>query len=257
MLPVIIYGAFVVGLAINFGFYFTAFIVCFYLLFLVGSAALLSMAKLKNPEGGKHSKPWFPQFKFSLPSYPGFMYGKFILNELKIPLLITKVMSVLLLLGSLNIYDPAEYDQRVVYLAAVFSIIAHAVICFRVKEFEDQYLQFWKGLPYSFLNRFFQISVFYLLILIPECFLLLNYSFRIELDSFSFISCASFLASALIYFHLSLYQKSLNMEQFLNKVFIVFIALFALVLFKIPAMLLAIGLSVYSFFLLKRYFYLT
>ena len=63
----------------------------------------------------------------------------------------------------------AEPDEiGLLFIFFNFGILANGVIIYRVREFEQTTLLFYRGLPISYLKRFFNYSLLYFILLMPE-----------------------------------------------------------------------------------------
>lgn len=62
----------------------------------------------------------------------------------------------------------ADYDTSMSFLFFNFGILANGVLIYRIREFEETYLSFYRGLPVSLIKRFLQHSLTYFILSIPE-----------------------------------------------------------------------------------------
>ena len=49
-----------------------------------------------------------------------------------------------------------------------FGILSNGILVYRIREFEETYLMFYRGIPVSLMRRFFQYTFIYFFLLIPE-----------------------------------------------------------------------------------------
>jgi len=86
-----------------------------------------------------------------------------------------------------------------------FGILSNGILVYRIREFEERYLLFFRGAPVSLVKRFLQYALFYFVLLIPEFitagmlvpahltyavaigFLLCGYSLLLLMNSITFI----------------------------------------------------------------------
>ncbi len=61
-----------------------------------------------------------------------------------------------------------DYDAGMAFLFFNFGILANGVLIYRIREFEETYVSFYRGLPVSLMKRFLQYSFIYFIFLIPE-----------------------------------------------------------------------------------------
>ena len=59
-------------------------------------------------------------------------------------------------------------DINLLFLFFNFGILANGIFVYKTREFEETHLSFYRGLPVSLLQRFFQYTLIYFVILIPE-----------------------------------------------------------------------------------------
>ena len=119
--------------------------------------------------------------------------------------------------------NAVDHDISMAFLFYNFGILANGVLIFRIRAFEEIYLAFYRTLPISLINRFFQYSFLYFILLIPEFITTLtlmpvHIPFK---DAVNFILCG---------FSLSLLMNSLTfIENLKMKEFVVMLlALFCI-----------------------------
>jgi hypothetical protein len=61
-----------------------------------------------------------------------------------------------------------DFDANTVFLIFNFGILANGVIVYRVREFEETYLTFYRGAPVPVWKRWLQYALVYFVLLIPE-----------------------------------------------------------------------------------------
>lgn len=108
-----------------------------------------------------------------------------------------------------------DRDISMAFLFYSFGILANGVLIFRIREFEEIYLSFYRSLPISLIKRFLQYAFLYFIFLIPEFVTTLSLMpVHLQLkDAINFILCG---------FSLSLLMNSLTfLESFKMKDFVV------------------------------------
>jgi hypothetical protein len=100
-------------------------------------------------------------------SYP-FFFVSYLLNDLKVILLVTKLISAIIILAFLNGFFLETYDSRVVMLGFLGGLVSHSVMVNEFRNYEERFLGFYRNLPHSMLRRWLNLVVVYALVLLPE-----------------------------------------------------------------------------------------
>jgi len=248
-LPVLVYSLIVTGIAVNAGRWLPAFEIIVFHAVTITVAAWLVYRKLNSV----HIQTWTPAlpavFRWSRPRPFPFFYLNHLTMELKTMLWVTKIFSILAIIGFLQI-TPDGYDVRIALLGLLFGLAAHTVIIFEFRRFEDQYLVFTRNLPLSFLRRFGTLAIVYLTILGPELVLLLvNGVHAIDALGIGFFG-----VGFMLILHCSLYRVRLDMDRHVQYLLAFFLLSFLLVLTRVY-LVEAIFFWVLSYFQFERNFY--
>ncbi|MBO9567055.1 MAG: hypothetical protein J7621_30055 [Niastella sp.] len=172
-LPVGIYVLFMLKIGFQQQLYAATFIV---LLFNV-AVCLLSAARYYYLLGHPGARAWTIRWKMpSMPwkqFYPRFLI-RYILVVRPMLLLVTKLFScgMLYLIVANTLTD--ERDHRMIFLFYSFGLLGHGALLFRIKEMELSRLGFYRALPVSLGRRLLQYMFFYLLLFLPESFIILS-----------------------------------------------------------------------------------
>ena len=210
-------------------------------------ASLVSVYMLNNPSSFYISP--FIKIKFPKRKTLIWFYFSFILNDVKLIFLVTKVFSYFVLLGFFQI--PLDhYENRIALMGLLIGITAHAVLIFEIRKWEDSYMSFTKNLPLTVAKRYIVLAFVYLVLIAPELFLLIMNKVHL-LD---LIGTIVFGVGLLLFLQSLLYRLSMDMDKYIQYVLIVFLLSFALLLFKLYLILVLIYLIV-SFQWYKKYFY--
>jgi hypothetical protein len=224
-LPVLLYSAFMMAIAIQTQNLMAFFgIISFHVVIICLSAWRITYTI-------NSSMPSLLQIpSFHLPfvkPFPLFYIG-LLTDRFKITLLLTKIFSILCIIGFLQI--PLDnYDPRLAYLGLIIGIISHTVIIFEWRKFEDQYLVFTRALPIALPHRFALTALAYAILLLPEFIVLLTqniYPPHALLGLFLGVSFSLFA-------HCSLYKKELDNDRHLQTVLWLFLITFFLALSKL------------------------
>ena len=214
MIPIAGYGL----IAACTGFYHHYFLrsagILIYLIFLAGGSAYLSMNLVNNmPEKGKALR--WSGITARWPKLFRGLYTRYVFYQLKIPWLITKIFSCLMIAAMYGLFPDQSKDPRIAEISMLTIVMAHTILIYREFTFENTYLTFMSNIPNRRAVLFFYLFCFYLLILLPEGIWLLS----------SFVMPAAirlffFGASIAVLFHTVLFRRRTDMHRFLRWVFV-------------------------------------
>jgi hypothetical protein len=248
LLPVIAYGLLAVGVGVTHRYYVTPIIIIAYLLLLAGlSAVLYSYVIDRLVDGSNQSVLLRWSSGWKKPFYTLYIYH--VINWLKVPYLITKGLSWLIITSVFLLFADVKQDARVAGMAVLAIAVAHAVMVFQAQQFEHTYLSLARNFPYSQTKRYTYALLSYVILLLPEVIWLLS--------RFEFVLAVQLLLMALsmlALLHALIYYIGLNMDRYLQWVMGLFIVLFWVMMFKlIPALI--IGNLAMSYLICYRYYY--
>lgn len=224
--PVLIYSLFIIALG-TYSKFFTAttLVVIFHLTGIVGAALILSY-QLNHP----HKQLKFlilPSIQWPWVKPLPLFYINQLTSQLPTVLFFTKSFSVFAIYGFFQI--PLDhYDNRIALMGFLFGLVAHLVIVFELRKFEESNLLFLRSLPIQNWNRFRELAVVYLLLLLPEAAML--YSNHILL--LDVVGIYLFGTGFLLLLHCRLFIE-LNNDKHLQWTLGLFLISFMLVLCKI------------------------
>ncbi|MCJ8209548.1 hypothetical protein MUY27_07495 [Mucilaginibacter sp. RS28] len=247
LLPVIIYGGLTVAVGLTHGIYTASIIIIIYLLFLIGIGAWMNIRLLITPaDNTKESRMirWFSNFP--KPYFSLFVYHIF--HAKKLPYLITKIISWVIITGVFALFADVKHDMRVAGIAVLAIAVAHAVIVFEERTFEETNLVFARNLPYSKIRLFAGFALSYLILLLPEVIWLYA-----RFDPVLATELMLFPLSSILLFHCLLYRLGLDMERYMQWVLGLFIVIFWIMMFKV--LVAAIVLNLLAAFLLFYFNY--
>jgi hypothetical protein len=243
-LPVIVYVALIVGVALTNEFYVVAAeIVSLHLCLITLAALMLSrQMRLLTP-----TKLLWPALQLGPLPFPMY-YLSALLHNHKMVLFFTKVFSFFAVIGFINI--PLDhYEYRTALMGLLFGLAAHAVIVFEFRNLEEKYLPFLRSMPIPLPKRFAQIAMVYLLLLLPENILLMINHF----DLFRAVGTYLFSAGVLTLSHCLLYRE-LNNDKHIQFTLALFLGSFMLVLFQIYVIEVVL-LWALAYALFRKHFY--
>jgi hypothetical protein len=165
LLPVLIYGAFVVVYGWLRHLYVPIAVVAAYLLSLCFFPALWLVYLSENLYKDKLFKI---KYFLSLPSAYGVVLLRFIVRKQKIMWLGFTIFTC----GSLYMValnnTVSDYETVFPFLFYNFGILSQGIIVFGIREYEETWLNLYRGAPVSLLKRLRQYSLVYFVLLIPE-----------------------------------------------------------------------------------------
>jgi hypothetical protein len=168
MLPVLLYSVCIVAIGIHHHLYQAILLIIVYLFLLCILPALWHVYRLSNLYKGI-TFPWQKIKGLSnLPSSYPLVLIRFIIRKQKVIWLGIKIFTcgILYLIARNNTLTPS--DMGTVFLFFNFGIIGNGIILYRIREFEETQLRFYRGTPIPLLKRFLQYALVYFIFLIPE-----------------------------------------------------------------------------------------
>ena len=168
LLPVLIYTVFIYKIGIAHGFYPSCVYIFLFQLVLLSFNTWAFLFFLSTQHAFSWSLP-----RLRLPVFGGRIsfYMNYLLTDGKIALLLSKIFS----LGLLYIVREtavAGDDFRIFGIAWLFALLSHTFLTIRLREFDDRYLSWVKGLPITVTKTYFLFLGLYAGLMLPEIVLL-------------------------------------------------------------------------------------
>lgn len=247
-IPILILGLFAVGVGITFDYFFIPLIIPVFLLLLVSGSALY-YTRLLNNLSVKTANSQISNLIKNFPKpYPClFLYQ--IVYRFKITYFITKVISVILIIGMFGLFRDNAEDIRIAGVSMLGVIAAHTVLIYQSNEFERSYLTFGRNFPFTKQKLFIQFAALYLLLILPEIILFFFFDkvlIAVRISMFG-LGCA-------LLFRTILYRQNQVMGAYLKTVFGLFILSSLCVMFGGLSWLTILSVVV-SAFIFKRNYY--
>jgi hypothetical protein len=246
--PVLIYSAFIVGVGFATQQYLAVFLVLVFHSAKLVACTQIVLKRINSLHERKTTK-LMPTVQWPWRRYFPFFYLGHFTNQLPLALLFTKAFSLFAIIGFMQI-STDHYENRTALMGLLFGLMAHSVIIFESRRFEETYLTFSRGLPLPMIKRFIFLAVFYGVLLMPEI-VLLAVNKIVWLD---ILFIAFFGIFYLVYQHTRLYRGKFTIDAHTTFTFGLFLISFMLVLFKLY-WLEAIGLSALGFYQYNRDYY--
>jgi hypothetical protein len=198
--------------------------------------------KIKNPGTTPFFSNWIEWLnrRFHKPLWLFYIYE--LLNTNVKTLALTKFGGALLLLFACSfIGDPP--DKRVVLVGLFLNLLAHSVLVFNHRRFDDLYLSMLTQLPVALWKRYLQTGATYLLLMLPEFMLLCFKIGPADLPLY-----ITFGISILMLMRSLLYFPQFDQDKYFRWVFLIIVAAlflslahcywYAVVLFQITAFII-------------------
>lgn len=245
--PIIIYGLIAAGLGFANHYYTLPLCILLYLVASVYVSAVIYTRQINQLiDGSKQSLLLRLSSKWRKPYFSLYIY--YIFDARKVPYLITKALSWLIITGVFWVFADVKNDVRVAGIAILAVITAHIILVFEERKFEATRLSLARNLPYSFIRLFTNFATVYFFLLIPETVWL--FSRFSSLMAFELLLLG---LSIIMLFHCLLYRLGLNMDQYLQWVLGLFIVLFWVIMFKLLWLLAPVNLVIAYGLLYKNY----
>lgn len=216
-IPILVLGLFAIGVGITFDYFFIPLIIPLYLMLLLSGSALYYTGLLNNLSEKKPTSQIPDLIKnFPKPFYSLFLYQ--IIYRFKLTYSITKLISVILIIGMYALFRDNPDDIRIAGVSMLGVIAAHTVLIYQSGEFERSYLSFGRNFPFSKQKLYIQFAALNLLLILPEIILLfyLDSPFTAVRVSVLGLGCA-------LLFRTILFWQNQRMGDYLKTVFCLFI----------------------------------
>jgi len=181
-------------------------------------------------------------------------FGLALLKQYPASLLLTKLLSVGLLLITAQLYARETYDHRLLTVAVLASGFSHSMLMYRYHHFQRISLLFFRNLPISLTRRFSDSLLTVSLTLLPELLILLR-QFGPEVGWVATGWHVILLISLLIISYHSRLIQSIPEEKFLRWLFYAFVVYFLLIMFSIPPVVLSLINFFVAATLFRKYYY--
>ncbi len=227
MLPVLAYAAFSIGVAIQHQYWLSALAILLYMIFVISCSSLFYIRLVNRLiDGSKQSILIKLTANWQKPYFSLYVYH--VLDQLKVTYLITKALSYGIITGVFLLFADVSHDLRVAGIAVLAIAVAHCIVVFEERKFEETYLIFSRNLPLSRLKLFLSFAGVYFLLLLPEgVWLFTRFAPLMAIGLFAFG------LSVILLFHSFLYLFGLNMDRYMQWVPGMFVLFFWLIMFKL------------------------
>lgn len=254
LLPIVLYGQFLVSVAIHHAFFVSLFLVKGSLAFLLFAGVYDIQNHLINPNQERRLGKLTRLINTNI-TKPSFLFSiEWIVRREPIIFFGAKIVSLLILIGVTQLYKTDVYDIRLLAMGLVIALASQLNLVWEIHRFDNFYLSINRQLPISRIKRMllFAATVFFLLF--PELALLTK-NFPEQLSDWHLIEVFGFVMSFTILFYSFLYSKALKQEDILVLVFFLAIGFILAILFKVPLWLFTILNVAVSLHYIRKYYY--
>jgi hypothetical protein len=234
LLPAILYGLFLISQAAQYSFAYSVAAIALTLITFAFVLGFRLVSILRYPEQEK--KIWaltrFVNNAIKRP-YP-FYSVEWISRRYPGMFISSKTFSIALLFGVLRLYSTDTYDARLLSMALLIISASNAQLVFEIHMFENVHFALVRQLPFSFIRRIFTtLASVFIIFFVEICFLISG--FPSDLSTINMIESVLLICTFPVFIYGLLFLKSVDQEGLMRIIFIVTIALFVLVLFKVPS----------------------
>ncbi|MBU1372790.1 MAG: hypothetical protein KJ712_05505 [Bacteroidetes bacterium] len=247
-LPIIVFGVFAIIIGIFNQQYITPLIIALILLLINSVSAVYYSFLSHQLINSKNFSPFLKLFKsWKKPFFSLFPY--YILDQLKIALLLIKSFSIIIITGLFYYYSSFQKDLRLIEIAILMICTGHAFLIYHQKKFNDTFLILSKNLPYSRNQNYLFLLSSKLILLLPETFYLC-----IHFSILKALYLVLYSVSLMVVYSGILFAFGLDIKRYLFWVFGILIVFFLFIMFKIGYIGMLISL-ILSYVLFNRNYY--
>jgi hypothetical protein len=216
--PVLVYSFVAILIALKTQAYVPAIIILFFNIIMTIMPMRSYDHKIKHPGTTPFFSDWIQWLnrRFRKPLWMFYIYE--LLNGNVKALALTKFAGALILLMACSFIGD-QPDKRVVLVGLLINLLAHSVLIFNHRSFDDLYLSTLPQLPLPLWKRYVQTGTTYLFIMLPEFILLLFKTGPADL-----LLYITFGISILMLMRSLLYFPQLDQDKYFRWVFLIIVA---------------------------------
>ena len=253
--PALTYTLLMVGYAFGEKHYLTGFIILLYNIVLTSVSAIFFYRQVSGSRTGAKANLLTGIQFIPVPNTVYFWSWRYLLEQEKVMLFLTKLFSGSVLLPFLYMYPYPTYDFRPIQIGFWTAVVAHVMLIQRVQLFQETNLTFLRNLPFTRLSRFGQLALFYGICLLPELVLITRF-----LPFSSILSVIKLFVlgiSFMLLMHALLYIFNQSLRPYSRQVFFIFMGVLLFLLTSPPLYILTaiITATAYSIYYKKYYAY--
>jgi hypothetical protein len=235
-IPVWCYTLYAIVIGLVFGYYFISIgILLFQLLLIIAGAYIILKESNRLIETNKPN--WLIRIsrKWNKPVF--LLYSFQVFNRSKLAYLLTKLLSWLLISSVFILFSDIKDNSKLLMLITSCIVVAHIVLVYQERIFNDRYLSFLLNFPFSKAKIFFSFCLNYLILLLPEiCWMTTRFGLITSLE------LASFAFSAILLFRSLLLLNGIQVKGFLISVFCLFFLFYICIMFGLGLILIPVNM---------------
>lgn len=244
-IPVLCYTLYAITIGLIFGFYLISIGILLFQVLLIMACAYICLKE--NNRLIEANKPgWLIRIgrKWNKPVF--LLYSFQVFNQSKLAYVLTKLLSWVLISSVLLVFTDLNDDSRLLMLITSCIVVAHVVLIYQEKVFNNRYLSFLPNFPFTKEKVFFSFCLNYLVLLLPEiCWIFSGFGI---LTSFGLIA---FAFSVILLFRSLLMLNAVQIKGFLIRVFCLFFLFYLFIMFGFGLILIPLNVIV-AWVLFKR-----
>ena len=168
LLPVLLYVLFILFVGLQQRLYTSLIIITISLLVMLFAGALYHSYTLNNLNKNRFVTRKKLNRKSFAPAFP-MMLVEYVLRQQGILFTGIKIFTCSVLYLTARNNNAMDNDITVAFMFYNFGLFANGVLIFRIREFEQAYLNFYRSLPVPVIKRLLQYALIFFIFLIPEC----------------------------------------------------------------------------------------
>ncbi|CAL1518650.1 hypothetical protein [Chitinophaga sp. MM2321] len=230
LMPVLLYALLIILVGWQRHYYFSALLVTAYILLLCVAATVKHLILLYHLQREAtlplKKAAWISRLSAA---YPVILI-QFVANKQKIAWLGIKIFTCGILYGAARNNILTDYDAASIFWFFNFGIIANGLLVYRIREFEEMYLAFYRGASVSLSRRGMQYALVCFALLIPE-FITIGMLVPVHLhysDAISFALCSY---SLVLLMYSITFLRRFSMKSYLKMVLLMACVQFLFLLF--------------------------
>jgi hypothetical protein len=235
-IPVLCYTLYATAIGLVFGFYLISIgILLFQVLLIMASAYICLKESNRLIEANKPD--WLIRIsrKWNKPVF--LLYTFQVFNQSKLAYLLTKLLSWVLILSVFVVFTDLKDNPSLLMLITSCIVVAHVVLIYQEKIFNDRYLSFLPNFPFTKGKIFFSFCLNYLVLLLPEiCWIFTNFGILISLELMAFAF------STILLFRSLLLLNAIQIKGFLIRIFCLFFLFYIFIMFGLGLTLIPLNI---------------
>lgn len=166
----------------------------------------------------------------------------------------TKVFALLMLYGVSRLYEYDAYDIRLMAMGVLVAFSAQVNLIWHLHYFDNKSIPILRNLPLTFGNRFINLSITMLLLLLPETTMVISVHPR-QLAWFELYYLIALGWSITFFVYGFLHWRSLAIDRLASFTFFMFMAVMLIILSRVPVSVLAAVLLIGGLAIWNRWYY--